>query len=330
MPMEHMKLTFVNVGYGEAILLECPDPRFADGVFVMVIDGGSAEAEEFSDRSTGRLPLTEYLRSFGPEHIDLMVSTHVHEDHICGLLSAARDFAPAALWQTLPEETAACMHPLDVSLAQNDSQDKFLRALNDYQSLRALLEQHGSPVRTLCAGDTFELCLGLTCRVLAPSPSKASELDVRCRDLFDEVEPGSFLKKLSALDSHMNNYSLMLLLDYQGTRILLPGDTNRLGYQDVDPVSLHADLFKVGHHGQKDGASEELLAAIRPKAVACCASSDRRYNSAHPDMLRMITERGAALYFSDCPQLPGLDLPPHRALTFTVGAAGVLSAQYIV
>ena len=36
--MEHMKLTFVNVGYGEAILLECPDPRFADGVFVMVID----------------------------------------------------------------------------------------------------------------------------------------------------------------------------------------------------------------------------------------------------------------------------------------------------
>ena len=59
MPMEHMKLTFVNVGYGEAILLECPDPRFADGVFVMVIDGGSPEAEELSDRSTGRLPLTE-------------------------------------------------------------------------------------------------------------------------------------------------------------------------------------------------------------------------------------------------------------------------------
>lgn len=328
--MEHMKLTFVNVGYGEAILLECPDPGFADGVFVMVIDGGSAEAEEFSDRSTGRLPLAEYLRSYGPGHIDLMVSTHIHEDHICGLLSAARDFVPAALWQTLPEETAAHMYSLDVSLARNASQDKFLRALNDYQSLCALLGQHGNPIQTLRAGDAFELCRGLTCRVLAPSPSKTSELGACCRDLFDERDPENFLKKLSVLDGRMNNYSLMLLLDYQGTRILLPGDTNHLGYEDVDPASLRADLFKVGHHGQKDGANEELLAAIRPRAVVCCASSDRRYNSAHPDMLRMITESGAALYFSDCPQLPGLDLPPHCALTFTVGAAGVLSAQYIV
>lgn len=325
-----MKLTFVNVGYGEAILLECPDPRFADGVFVMVIDGGSAEAKEFSDRTTGRLPLAEYLHTHGPGHIDLMVSTHIHEDHICGLLSAARDFVPAVLWQTLPPEAAAHMHPLDVSLAQNDSQGKFLRALNDYQSLCFLLEQHVSPIQALHAGDTFELCQGLTCRVLAPSPSRAAELETCCQDLFDEAEPENFLKKLSALDGRMNNYSLMLLLDYRGTRILLPGDTNRLGYEDVDPACLNADLFKVGHHGQKDGASEELLAAIRPRAVVCCASSDRRYNSAHPDMLRMIAENGAALYFSDCPQLPGLDLPPHCALTFTVGAAGVLSAQYIV
>ena len=39
-----MKVTFVNVGYGEAILLECPDPARPGGAFVMVIDGGSGEA----------------------------------------------------------------------------------------------------------------------------------------------------------------------------------------------------------------------------------------------------------------------------------------------
>ena len=57
--MEDLKLTFVNVGYGEAMILECPDPHFPDGTFVMVIDGGSAEASEFADRSTGRIPLSE-------------------------------------------------------------------------------------------------------------------------------------------------------------------------------------------------------------------------------------------------------------------------------
>ena len=40
--MEELKLTFVNVGYGEAALLECPAPAFPGGTFVMVIAGGSA------------------------------------------------------------------------------------------------------------------------------------------------------------------------------------------------------------------------------------------------------------------------------------------------
>ena len=31
--MEELKLTFVNVGYGEAALLECPDPAFPGGTF---------------------------------------------------------------------------------------------------------------------------------------------------------------------------------------------------------------------------------------------------------------------------------------------------------
>ena len=48
--MEELKLTFVNVGYGEAALLECPDPAFPGGTFVMVIDGGSGEAGEYADR----------------------------------------------------------------------------------------------------------------------------------------------------------------------------------------------------------------------------------------------------------------------------------------
>ena len=42
--MEECKLTFVNVGYGEAMVLRCPAPERPGGVFVMAIDGGSAEA----------------------------------------------------------------------------------------------------------------------------------------------------------------------------------------------------------------------------------------------------------------------------------------------
>lgn len=328
--MKQMKLTFVNVGYGEAILLECPDPCRADGVFVMLIDGGSAEASEFEDRSSGRLPLAEYLAARKLGHIDLMVSTHIHEDHICGMLPAAEALPPAELWQLLPSGFCKdVFHRLDRSLAHTVSQDKFLRALNDAQTLLRLTEERGGAVRALRAGESGELCSGLRFSVLAPSARNLDELESRCRDIFAEKDDDAFRQKLSALDACMNNFSLVLLLEYRGTRMLLPGDTNCFGYGGIDPAALRAHLFKVGHHGQRDGASRPLLAAIRPQAAVCCASSDRRYESAHPDTLRLLADSGAALYFSDCPRLPGLDLPPHRALSFTVGERGSLEAQYL-
>jgi len=330
--MEEMKLTFVNVGYGEAVLLECPDPAFTDNTFVMLIDGGGAEAAEFEDRSSGRVPLAEYLAGRKLSHIDLMVSTHIHEDHICGMVPAAETLPPAVLWQLLPSAFCkAVLRPLDRSLAQkgNASQDKFIRALNGAQALLRLVEQHGGAVRSPRRGGEGRLCEGLQYRILAPGGEKFNELKSRCQDLFAEKDAGAFREKLSELDGRMNNFSLILLLEYRGTRILLPGDTNCLGYGGIDPAGLRAHLFKVGHHGQRDGASRELLEAVQPQAVVCCASSDRRYDSAHPETLRLLAEHGAALYFSDCPRLPGVVLPPHRALAFTVGEGGSLTAEYL-
>ena len=102
----------------------------------MVIDGGSAEAEEYRDSATGRIPLDQYLSLRGVDHIDLMAATHVHEDHLCGLLPAAEKLPPAALWQTLPPEFCRSMRTLDIPAeGLTPSRSKFLRALNDYRRL---------------------------------------------------------------------------------------------------------------------------------------------------------------------------------------------------
>ena len=121
-----------------------------------------------------------------------------------------------------------------------------------------------------------------------------------------------FREKLDALDASMNNFSLILRLTFGKTRILLPGDTNRADYGGIPPEKLAADLFKVGHHGQLDGADAALVNAVRPRFSVCCASSDRRYNSAHPDTMRLLKDSGAELYFSDCPPVDGQSIPPHR------------------
>ena len=96
-----MTLTFFNVGYGEAVLAECPDPARPRGSFIMLLDGGSGEAKEFPSELPQRAPLIRELERRGLDHIDVVVSTHIHEDHVCGLLPVLERFTPGELWQAL-------------------------------------------------------------------------------------------------------------------------------------------------------------------------------------------------------------------------------------
>ena len=224
MPMDECNLTFVNVGYGEAVVLRCPAPERPGGWFVMVIDGGSGEAEEYADRASGRLTLAEYLAAAGVDHIDCMVATHIHEDHVCGLLPAAERWRPAELWQTLPPAFyREAMHLLDTSPAKTASQSKFLRALNDYQRLCGLVEAGGGAIRRFSAGDSGVLCSGLRYQVLAPGVERAGALEARAKEepnkdaiaLFDPQQEHTYSwtrfgqkvlgEKLALLCSFFNN-----------------------------------------------------------------------------------------------------------------------------
>ena len=331
-----MTLTFVNVGYGEAMLLRCPSPVCPGGTFVMVIDGGSGEAGEYTDDATGRIPLDEYAAAIGLDHIDLMVVTHLHEDHLCGLLPLAHRLPPAVLWQPLPEHWYRGAPVFDEARGEKISSRKLLRTLNDYRVLCGLVAQAGGRVlgfRQLLSGGPIPLTDTLNAEVLAPGPARVRTTLQLCNDIC-AAQRGSRQAAQTVMecaDLQMNNLSLMLMLNFRGTRLLLPGDTNRDGYGHLKR-SLGADLFKVGHHGQKDGVSAEILAGIAPKMVVCCASSDRRYNSADPGILTLLHQSGAALRFSDCPPLPGAvgqTPPPHAALEITVGPNGSLAAEYL-
>lgn len=320
--MRALQITFINVGYGEAIYLECPDNDRPGGVFTMLIDGGSAEAAEFAQSTTGRITAADYLRRTGAGPLDVMVATHLHEDHLCGLLPVAQAQLPRALWQTFAPDFT----PKDWPAGEEEtaSARKFRSALRDYGVLKALLSAGDRPIRQLCAGDSLPLCPGLTVQVLGPDRSRMETMARRLLELEQETDKAVRRAGLAKADAEMNNHSLILLLDYHGTKILLPGDTNSLGFRDLESLP-QVSLFKVGHHGQRDGVDEGLLRKIAPTHVVCCASSDRRYGSADPERLELMRRQGATLYFSDCPEEA---VPPHHALTFSIGENGDMQAAY--
>jgi beta-lactamase superfamily II metal-dependent hydrolase len=61
---------YFDIGQGDSIFIDTPNRD-------VLIDGGSAEAT----------PILDYLSSLNITHIHLMIATHVHEDHIGGLIA---------------------------------------------------------------------------------------------------------------------------------------------------------------------------------------------------------------------------------------------------
>ncbi|MDO4548275.1 MAG: MBL fold metallo-hydrolase [Clostridia bacterium] len=276
-----MRIDFINVGYGEAILIRYDN-------FTMLIDGGSADPGEYA-AGTPRVRCVDYLRAKGVSSIDLLVNTHIHEDHTCGLYEVASAIPVREIWTNLLPRLPD--RDLDAK-ALDRSMDKFIRALNDHRRLSKF-----DGIRTVHSGMDFEAAPGLCLEVLSPSPEQADMAQSQIESIWRDPSPES----IRELDARMNNLSVIIRLCLNGHRALLVGDTNKEGYSSVDKTRIIAQVVKIGHHGQIDGIDEGLLRAISPRYAVFTASSDRRYDSAHPDLIALVKSLGITPVFTDPP-----------------------------
>lgn len=326
------QITFINVGNGDAILVEVPDRNYREGRFVMLIDGGSNENAEYEETATGRIRAAEYLEQKGIGHIDIMVCTHIHEDHTCGLLPVAKKWIPEELWQPFPMETVSMMKYLWMK-AETESGNKFIAALNDFHELTTYVKENGGKVlqKILLMGKDESMAgkpliaEGVSVEVLGPS---AAALE-RENEWMKELYGAGHTELLPEMDRYMNSASLLLRFTCGGKTFLFTGDTEKDCYKDC-MEKIRADVFKVGHHGQENSLSREVLQAVSPEAAVICVSSDRRYESGSPVVLQMLAEAGVRTYYSDCPVVsPYTDgVTAHRAVVFQVGKDGTLQTAY--
>lgn len=326
-----MKLQFINVGYGEAILLTAKKPNGTD--FHMLIDGGSGEDTEYAGHPA-RVRAADFIKEQGITRIDVLFNTHIHEDHTCGLYRVAQEFEIGEYWCCSLPDCSETWEMLQRDIVTVPSSDKCLRALNTHCELLQQFRSSGVPIRQLKQGVELHLAaLGLSVEVLGPSSQEVEEMFARFERLYQETDTQEKKLHLLEVDRTMNNHSGMLMLNYCGTRILLPGDTNFAGYSHLSPETLRADIFKVGHHGQRDGANEALAAAVSPRVIVVCASSDRRYESMHPEILSLFVNHNPNTNYllSDTPDLaPWTNgIPAHRASELTVLEDGSVKTAYL-
>jgi competence protein ComEC len=154
-----LRVTTLDVGHGDAILVQLPDRRS-----VLVDAGGSLTGSTFD--IGGRI-VAPALWALGTRRLDALVLTHGDPDHAGGVAAVIRDFRPREFWEGIPVPNLPTM-----------------------QALRRQAEAAGIPWRQRLAGHVVRLG-DVTLRIHHPPPPDWERRKVRNDDsMVIELEYG--------------------------------------------------------------------------------------------------------------------------------------------
>lgn len=285
-----MEITFINVGYGESILITYDDPTSENGQFVMLIDGGSNMDSEYVGNS-GRIRALEFLKKKQIRHIDLLVFSHVHEDHTSGLVPIISEIPVKRLWTSLHLSPQTIGRQISPDTIPSETNRKAILSINAYSTLMQELAQKNITWLDGIKPGYFQNG-DLLIDVLGPEINYKRTVEASMEKIFTAESSEALDAAITETTESMNNASLILRLHYKGKKVLLCGDTNAGGFRHLLPAHaacLKADVFKIGHHGQPDSVSDTLLRIVDPSVIVCCASNDYRSNSSSSQTMETIS-----------------------------------------
>ena len=276
---DHMLVHYINVGQGNAALLEFP-------CGAVLIDAGGQDVS--SDDH-----LIDYLDKFFQDRqdlnhtLDLVIITHDHKDHNRALLKVAsrytiKNYIDNGLTKGSGEPNQSKM--------QQQAADKHITY--DHYSFERITAGHNMG--------------GMTSEVIDP---------IKCENVDPQIilYSGSFDKKPASwtandFTKNGNNHSLFIKVLYGKSSFLFIGDAETAEMGSVvdyysNTTALDADVLLVGHHAAKNATTDPFLQEVTPKyAIISCgkwyddstsAGPFDTYHYGHPtdSALRMLERR---------------------------------------
>jgi competence protein ComEC len=162
-PKDVLRVTFLDVGQGDATLVDMPD---GSG---MLIDAGGLVGAAIDPGSAAVLPL---LRARRRRHLDVVVLSHPHPDHYGGLLAVVDSLSIGEFWDT--------------------GQGEAEHAGPAYEALLQRIRKRSIPIKRpadLCDRDLRRGAA--TLRVLAPCPGFTPRVDANDNSFVVRVELGA-------------------------------------------------------------------------------------------------------------------------------------------
>lgn len=218
---------FIDVGQADAALVLCNGQS-------MLIDGGNAADSDL---------IYAYLKKLKINHLDYMVCTHAHEDHVGGL-AGALNYASA-----------------DIALCPVTSYDS-----KAFRSFVTYLEKQNVSITVPAAGDSFSLG-GASVEILGPIHSSAdpNNISIVLRVVYGET---SFLFTGDAeRDEEQDIINAGYTLDSTVLKVGHHGSDTSTSYVFLREIMPKYAVISVGKDNSYGHPTEEVLSRLRDADV---------------------------------------------------------------
>ena len=254
-----LEVTALDVGQGDALLVTFPNRE------TWLVDAGRGPIEirpgSFAGEAVGETVVVPYLRARGLKRLDRVWLSHAHLDHMGGLPAVLEEFRVG-----------------DFNVGRNPESAAYRRLLAEVRRQGVRLETHAAGERFAAGGVTVE--------VLWPAA---------------DYQPGR---------APSNNDSLVLRLCLpaaaglpggEAACVLLPGDIEADVEKKLaeEKAPLAATVLKVPHHGGRDAATAEFLAAVQPQAAVISVGGENPFGHPFEDVVGRLQAGTEELYRSD-------------------------------
>ena len=260
-----LTLDFINVGYGDAILI-----RDTGAAFSMLVDCGDITVGEGGPESK-RISAAEFLQREGVHALDLLVLTHLHRDHSGGLTELLRTVRVKEFWCNYLPPHEYWDTQVVVEKTFSAGSRCLMESLNIYLSALKTMETQNTTIRLM---EDSPMAVDLTTDLHTEIYLEDRELFRRQEAIWQNVLDGSPSDaELDELDHFINNTSIRMRLNCGDTSVELPGDVYAACWEkhDLSPCTI----MKLPHHGHKDSITPRLLDMLAPQHAVISVSNTR-------------------------------------------------------
>ena len=269
-PAGALRVTFLDVGQGDAALIEVPDGQ------VWLIDaGGNPGARDAVQAAAPGHAIDRVLAAYDHTRIDLAIVSHPHPDHYLGLAGLTQPIDE--LWSAEPAQGADAVE-------RRSAKPSARAALPGFSAVAAALAGHGTRLGHPALG-LARRAAGVELVAWAPRYQAAASAQVRCAA--DPVRT-------------INDNSLVVALRYGGRTILFTGDIEAEGEDELVRAGIGpADIVKVPHHGSPTSSTAGLVAATHPALAVISCGAGNSFGFPSPDVVERWQAAGAEVARTD-------------------------------